>query len=346
MSRALLAAFLAAAAAPALAQHEHHSAPSADPHAGHAMPDAPAGDDPHAGHTMTAPPAEEDPHHAGHAMPQAPANPHAGHAMPAPADPHAGHGSASTGEPPVAPPPPAALEGPAYAADRYFDPGLMAAARHHAHAHGGLVTWALLIDRLELRQGDGETGQGWDAEGWVGGDEDKLWLKSEGEGGLGKALEAAEVQALWSHALTPFWNLEAGVRHDVRPDPSRTYAVLGVQGLAPYWIEVDASLFLSGKGELSARVEAEHDARLTNRLILQPQVEVDLAAQDTPELGIGRGLAKLEGGLRLRYQVTPTIAPYVGALYERRFGRSADFARAAGDDPGGLRVVTGLRVRF
>ncbi|MFN3726248.1 MAG: copper resistance protein B, partial [Allosphingosinicella sp.] len=126
----------------------------------------------------------------------------------------------------------------------------------------------------------------------------------------------------------------------------RAHLVLGVQGTAPHWIEIDAAAFLSDEGELTARIEAEYDLRITQRLILQPLVEVELAAQDTPELGIGAGLSSTETGLRLRYEIVPEFAPYVGVEWEQSYGQTADFREAAGEDLGALRFVAGLRIWF
>jgi copper resistance protein B len=250
--------------------------------------------------------------------------------------------------PPVAPPPQAAFSGPEHAADTVWDPQLMARNRQEKliSEHGGFTGYMVLFDRLEYRAVDGRDGYAWDAEGWYGGDYDRLWVKTEGEGEFGEAIESAEVQALYSRAIDPWFNLQAGVRYDVRPNPDRAHLVLGVQGLAPYWFEIDAAMFLSNKGDLTARVEAEYDQRLTNRLILQPRVELDLAAQDVPELGIGAGLSSFEAGLRLRYEIEREFAPYVGVQYERRLGDTADLARAAGEGVGGWAFLVGLRSWF
>ena len=277
-----------------------------------------------------------------------PADPHAGHDMPpAPANPHAGHGAAPDAGPPVAPPPPAALSGPDNAADLVYGRQAMAAAREGMREeHGGMETYKILVDQLEAKLRGGRDGYAWDAQAWYGGDIDKLWVKSEGEGAFGEAVERAEVQALWSRAIDPWFDLQLGIRHDFRPDPERTHLVLGVQGLAPYWFEVDAAAFLSDKGDLTARFEAEYDLRLTRQLILQPRIEFDLAAQDVPELGIGSGLSTGEIGARLRYEVRPEFAPYIGVEYERAFGDTADYARAAGDMAGGWSLLVGIRTWF
>ena len=218
--------------------------------------------------------------------------------------------------------------------------------------HGDLDTWRFLIDRLEVSLRDGGEGYAWDdVQFWYGGDINRLWIKSQGEGEFGGDLENVEVQALWSRAITPFFDLQAGVRYDVEPSPSRGYLVLGVQGLAPYWFEVDAAAFVSNKGDVSGRVELEYDQRITQHLILQPNVELDFALQDVPELGIGSGLSTGEIGLRLRYEFFPesapaVVAPYVGVQYERAFADTARFARAAGEDVGGWSIVLGVRTWF
>lgn len=262
----------------------------------------------------------------------------------APAAPQADAGAL----PPVAPPPPAASSGPEHAADTIFDPTLMAAKRQSAliAEHGGMTTGRVLIDRLELLARKGRDGYAWEGDAWFGSDYDKLWFKTEGEGDVGGRLEAAEVQALWSRAIRPFFDFQLGVRHDIRPRPDRTHLAVGIQGLAPYWFEIDAAAFLSTKGDLTARFEAEYDQRITNRLFIQPRVEFDLAAQDVPELGVGSGLSSAELGLRLRYQFVPEFAPYVGVGYERRFGDTARFARADGEDVGGWSLLLGLRAWF
>ena len=209
-----------------------------------------------------------------------------------------------------------------------------------------MTTYKLLVDRLETRIHGGKDEYRWDAQAWVGGDIDKLWLKTEGEGSFGGALEKSEVQALWSHAIDPWFDLQLGVRHDLRPKRERTHLVLGVQGLAPYWFEIDAAAFLSNKGDVTARLEAEYDQRITQKLILQPRIEFDVAAQDVPELGVGSGLSTAEAGLRLRYEIVPEFAPYVGVEYERAFGGTAEFRRTAGDKAGGWTLLVGIRTWF
>jgi len=362
VSRTKAAARPAARARPKAPPKKASAKPVGKPTAKAAPKPAASAKDPHAGHdmepaTLSRPAADP---HAGHSMPQGTASsgqdvqqadPHAGHDMgtaPAPqADPHAGHQMPMADAPPVAPPPAGAFSGPEHAADTVFGPGQMASAREKLRKeHGGMTTYKLLVDQLEGRIRSGRDGYRWDAQGWIGGDIDKLWLKTEGEGAFGEAVEQAEVQALWSHAIDPWFDLQAGIRHDFRPDPERTHFVLGVQGLAPYWFEVDGAAFLSNKGDVTARIEVEYDLRLTQKLILQPRIEFDLAAQDVPELGIGSGLSSGELGARLRYEIRPEFAPYVGLEYERAFGSTADFRRAGGEKAGGWNLLLGVRTWF
>jgi len=272
---------------------------------------------------------------------------------PATADPHTGHDMSRPGQdPPVAPPPPQAFTGPAHAADLVYGDASMAEARQELREeHGDIETYKLLIDQLEVGIRDGRDSYAWDGQFWYGGDIDKLWVKTEGEGEFGETVESAEVQALWSRAIDPWFDLQLGLRHDFRPEPERTHLVLGVQGLAPYWFEVDGALFLSDEGDVTARFEGEYDLRLTQRLILQPLAELDFSLQDVPELGIGAGLSTAEIGARLRYEFFPgsgpaVIAPYIGVQYERAFGDTADFRRVAGEEAGGWSLLVGLRTWF
>ena len=146
--------------------------------------------------------------------------------------------------------------------------------------------------------------------------------------------------------MGPYFNLEAGARQDFQPRPRRTYAVLGVEGLAPNWFDVEGRVFLSDKGDLTARLEGSYDLRLTQRLILEPRAEANLAAQDDASIGVGAGPSDLELGLRLRYALTPEFAPYVGGNWNHKIGDAADVARAAGEDVRSTRIVLGLRAWF
>jgi copper resistance protein B len=260
------------------------------------------------------------------------------------ADPHAGH---SMQMPSDVAPPTAAGDGAANAADLYFDPAVMAGAREQLRVENGeVITHAIILDRLEATSGNGAEGYAWDAQGWYGGDINRFWWKSEGEGAFDGDLEHAELQLLYSRAVTPYFDLQGGVRQTYRPEGDRTDLVLGVQGLAPYWFEVDGALFVSNEGELTARAQAEYDLRLTQRLILQPRAEVTLAAQEIPEFAIGAGVSNVLAGARLRYEITRSFAPYVGVEWSGAVGDTRNLVRANGDDPEATRVVLGVRALF
>ncbi len=232
-------------------------------------------------------------------------------------------------------------------ADRQFPASEMDRARRDMmHEQGGRSLSQVMFNLAEMQIRSGKEGYRWDGEGWFGGDINRLTIKSEGEGVLREGVEAAEVQALYSRAVGPYFNIQAGVRHDFRPSPTRTYATIGFEGLTPYWFEVEGALFLSNKGDLLGRLEGYYDQRITQRLILQPRVELNFSAQDVPEDRLGAGLTDAELGLRLRYEISRQFAPYVGVSYEARTGRTADFARADGKKPNGTNLVAGVRFWF
>jgi uncharacterized protein involved in copper resistance len=298
--------------------------------------------DPHAGHDMSSMP--------GMGSPAAGQDPHAGHDMSAMPGMTMDGGQSSTKVGTDLPPgnkPAPALPGD-HLADRFWGADAMANSREDdlRREHGGMTYYQVLFNLAEYQARKGNDGYRWDGEAWVGGDINRLWLKSEGEGSFGKSLESAEVQALYSHALDPYWNLQAGVRYDFKPNPSRTYATIGIEGLAPYQFEVEGALFLSDKGDVLARAEGYYDQRITNYFVLQPRVEANFAAQDVRETGIGSGLTDLEAGLRLRYEGRRELAPYIGVSWERQFGDTARFSRARGDDTGGFSFVAGVRTWF
>jgi copper resistance protein B len=242
---------------------------------------------------------------------------------------------------------PAPAPAPDRLADRYWGAAVMASRdKELRREHGGATLYQIMFNLAEHQARKGRDGYRWDGEAWVGGDIDRLWMKSEGEGSFGRRLEKAEVQALYSHAIGAYFNLQGGVRYDFSPNPSRTYATIGFEGLAPYWFDVEGALFLSDKGEILARAEAYYDQRITNYLTLQPRIEANFAAQDVPKNRVGSGLTDFEMGVRLRYEGRREFAPYLGVSWERKFGDTARYARAGDEDTGGFSVVGGLRFWF
>lgn len=329
-------------------------AQSDDSHAGHQMhgqpEDRPTDDpDPHAGHEMDSMDMSE--------MSDAPeTDPHAGHDMgameksDAPADPHAGHDMSGMEEMdlPRSGPPAEAFSGPDHAADAIFSSTEMAAAREQLRREqGGAINSLVSIDRLEVQAGAGPEAYVWEANAWIGSDLHKFWVKTEGEGEFSESLDDAEVQALYSRAIGPWFDLQSGVRYDYRPSgPDTAHLVVGVQGLAPYLFEIDVAGFLSDDGDFTARAEAEYDQRITQSLIVQPRVELNMSAQDIPQLGIGGGFTSLDAGLRLRYEFRPEFAPYIGVEYQTDLGETRNIAQAAGDDPDRTVFLAGIKFWF
>lgn len=261
--------------------------------------------------------AQDHSHHMGHEMPAAPEQ--------------------------MSAPPPTAQD---WAADALHDPKVMADARAALFRTTRDTRTSLVrLDQLEWRAHDGKDGLAWQGHASTGGQIDRFLLRSEGAM-EGSKVEEGEVRALWSHAIGPYANLETGLRQDFGHGPSRTHATIGVDAMLPYWIEAEGAVFLSHKGDVTARVELTHDMRLTNQLILQPRLEADLSAQDIPALGVGSGITELSGGLRLRYAIKPRLAPYVGVHRERKLGDTARFARAAGEGTAATSFVAGVFLFF
>lgn len=218
-------------------------------------------------------------------------------------------------------------------------------AAHTHHQHGTSIHSYWLLDRLEVSDADDGTALGWEATAWIGGDLQRVWLRSEGESVDGR-IEHGDVEVLYGRSVRPWWDVLAGVRQDVGEGPSRTWAAIGVQGLAPYKFEVAATAYIGQGGRTALRAEAEYDTLLTNRLILQWRAEANAHGKDDPLAGIGAGLSTVELGARLRYEITRQFAPYIGIEHDRAFGNTADLRRTSGHGAGDTRVVAGVRVWF
>jgi copper resistance protein B len=202
-----------------------------------------------------------------------------------------------------------------------------------------------LLDRLETQDATGGDVLSWKVKGWAGRSSNKLWVRSEGERHSGTT-DSAELQLLWGRSFARWWDFVAGVRGDFQPSPTQTWATVGVQGLAPYRFEIEATAFIGEGGQAAARFEVEYELLITNRLILRPLVELNWFAQDDTRRAVGSGLASAEAGLRLRYEIRREVAPYIGLVREKKFGRTADFARGNGADTDDTRLVAGIRVWF
>ncbi len=243
-----------------------------------------------------------------------------------------------------APPPPPP-------ADRYADRTFGSAAMAESQTmflqeNGGHAFSEIMLNLAELQVGGGRPAYRWDGEGWFGGDLNRLVVKSEGSGESAAGVQDAEVQGLYSRAVDPYFDVQAGVREAMGPTPGRTDLTVGFEGLAPYWLKVEGALFVSTDGDVLGRLEGYYDENITQRLVLQPRVELNFAAQDIPRNRIGGGLSEAELGLRLRYEIRREFAPYVGVSWDRKVGRTADLVRQLGEDPSATTFVIGARAWF
>ena len=203
----------------------------------------------------------------------------------------------------------------------------------------------VLFDHLEWQGVETAGGLSWDTKGWVGRDRDRLWFRTEYLTEHGR-LGDAEAHLFYGRAFARSWDVVVGLRQDFRPGPAQSWLAIGVQGLAPYWFDVEATAYLGAGGQTAARLEVEYELLLTNRLVLQPLVKVDLYGKTNADRGIGAGVSSFDAGLRIRYELRREFAPYLGVTWHSRFGETAEFAEAAGDSTGGRQFVAGLRFWF
>ena len=226
-----------------------------------------------------------------------------------------------------------------------YSDGYRYGAMHGMNMADNASLGMVLLDQLEYAHSSHGNGVFLDGEAWYGKDLDKLWLKAEGEISRG-SLRDLRTEGLWDHAIATYWSTQLGVRHDSGVGPDRTWAAFGVQGLAPYWFDTEATFYFGQGGRTAARLQLEYDTLLTQKWVLQPKVELNLYGRDDPQRGIGSGLSDAEWGLRLRYEIRRQIAPYAGIVYRQRFGHAADFARAEGEPADELQLVIGLHAWF
>jgi copper resistance protein B len=202
----------------------------------------------------------------------------------------------------------------------------------------------VIFNELEGRWNGSNTEFRWDGQGWVGTDYDKLWIKSEGTLQSNGVLDDGQQQFLYDRAITTYFDLQGGLRSDIDSRPTRNWAAFGIQGLAPYFFDLEVTSFVSGEGHLAAKLEASYDLLLTQRLILQPQIEVNLYSKADPARLVGAGFSDIDTGLRLRYEISRKFAPYLGVVYEGKFGQTASYAKRVGESTGDFRLVFGVRI--
>ncbi|MDE2464959.1 MAG: copper resistance protein B [Alphaproteobacteria bacterium] len=202
-----------------------------------------------------------------------------------------------------------------------------------------------ILHQNELRIGSGLTAYRWDGEGWYGGNINRAWFSSEGSVDTRTgALSDSEVEALYARAISRYFNLQTGMRYDFGNEPGEAWGVFGVEGLAPLFFDLGAHAYIGADGRLAARIDARYDLFITQRLVLQPQLEANFYSKPDPRRGIGSGLSDIDTGLRLRYEVSRQFAPYIGVVYAGKFGDTANLARAAHQKPDRLLFTVGVRL--
>lgn len=206
------------------------------------------------------------------------------------------------------------------------------------------LLYNIMIGEMETNDSNNDF-MSWDAQVWLGRNFNKLWLKTEGERSHGDT-EELEVQALYSRAISPFWDIQAGIRHDAKPTPDQNWGVLGLQGIARYFFEIDTALFIGESGNTAFRFNAEYELLFTQKLILTPEIEMNFYGQGIPEIGIGSGLSDLNLGLRLRYEIRREFAPYIGINWREKYGGTADSSELLGKDVTDTELVFGIRLWF
>jgi copper resistance protein B len=266
-------------------------------------------------------------------QPRPPDDPHAGHVHEPPAQPPAPAEATSTQLPDYIPKPTDEDRAAAF-------PDLGGHAAHDAAVHA-----YVLFDQLEWHPGRDDSGFDLDSRGWIGGDVSRLWFRAEADRDLG-LVEDAQTHVLYGRLVSRWWDLVGGLRQDFKPGSPQTWAAVGIQGLAPYWLQVEATGYVGRGGRTQARLEVEYELLLTNRLVLQPLVEIELYGRSDPARRVGAGLSTTEAGFRLRYEIRRELAPYVGLKWTRKYGSTADFAEADDDPTHAVRFVTGVRFWF
>ena len=216
--------------------------------------------------------------------------------------------------------------------------------RGHA-AHDRALHHFVLFDQLEWQAADTAVDLNVDARGWLGRDRDRLWFRGEGQREDGRVGDA-QVHFLYGRQVSRWWDVVGGVRQDFQPGRPQTWAAIGVQGLSPYRFEIEATAYVGASGRTQARFEIEYELLVTNRLVLQPQIEAEIFGRSDAARRVGAGLSTTDIGLRLRYEFRRELAPYLGVAWQRRYGTTADFARESGEAPAAARFVAGLRVWF
>jgi copper resistance protein B len=205
----------------------------------------------------------------------------------------------------------------------------------------------VLFDQLEDRTNGPGNELRWDGQDWIGTDMNKFWFKSEGFG-TATNVQDGDVEALYDRPIPRlrYFDAQAGIREDLDSYPSRTWAALGLEGLAPFYFQLAPTIYIRNGGNLAARIVGSYDLLLTQHWILQPEAELNFYNKDDPARLIGSGLSDIDTGIRLRYEITRKFAPYIGFAYNGKYGNTAIYARSASTGTSNPRFVFGLRLWY
>ena len=200
-----------------------------------------------------------------------------------------------------------------------------------------------LLEQLEYRAAGSDSVSRWDGEAWIGTDTNRLWIRSEGVLDRHGDVQDGQHELLYDRPVTSYWDLQVGVRTDLDSAPERTWAAVGVEGLAPYFLHVSGTAYARGGGHFAAKARLSYDLLLTQRLILQPQLELNAYSSIDPRRRNGSGISDVDAGLRLRYEIRRKFAPYLGVSYQRSFGRTAQYAQMDGQSAKTFNILMGIR---
>jgi copper resistance protein B len=233
---------------------------------------------------------------------------------------------------------------PASARDPYaYSGGYQRSTMPNAETADSLRLGAIFLDQLEAVTSSQGSGAAWDLQAWYGGPFNRAWLRSEGDVRKSR-VESASIEALWFRLYHPFWGTQFGVRQDFGDGPDRSWLAVGVQGATPYWYGMEATAYVGESGRTAARLKASSDVRITQRLVLRPEIEANLYGRSDPARGLGSGLATLQTELRLRYELSREFAPYVGVAWDRAFGETEKLRRAATGKADEVKFLVGVKV--
>lgn len=205
----------------------------------------------------------------------------------------------------------------------------------------------VLFDQFEGRTNGSDSGLRWDGQGWIGTDMNRLWVKSEGFLKSGTVSDG-DIEALYDRPIPrlPYFDAQVGIRQDLDSGPRRTWGAVGIEGLAPYFFEIAPTFYFRDGGHMAGRITASYDLLITQRLIAQPELEMNFYTKRDPQRSLGTGLTDLDTGVRLRYEISRKFAPYIGFAYARKFGDTANLSRQAGETVSAPRLIFGVRVWY